>query len=154
ALLGTLSGVVALSGCTSQDAASRFLVEPDRYVLYNCPDIATASQANMARQRELEGLMAKAGTSAGGQLASGMAYAPEYNQLRGEVVQLRRAADDKNGRTGPGAPAPRSGVPVPTRWGPGRPDRPAISGTFFRRGTCWRGPATDRGPKWGRAWVF
>jgi hypothetical protein len=115
ALLGTLSGAVALSGCTSQEAASRLLVEPDRYVLYNCPEIATASQANMARQRELEGLMAKAGTSAGGQLASGMAYAPEYNQLRGEMVQLRKAADDKNCRTGPGAPAPRSGVPVPTR---------------------------------------
>src|SRR5262249_61903348 len=98
ALLGTLSGAVALSGCTSQEAASRFLVEPDRYVLYNCPDIATASQANMARQRELEGLMAKAGTSAGGQLATPTAYPPEYNQLRGEMVQLRKAAHDKNCR--------------------------------------------------------
>jgi len=59
--------------------------------------------------------MAKAGISAGGQLASGMAYAPEYNQLRGEMVQLRKAADDKNCRTGPCAPAPRGGVPTPTR---------------------------------------
>ena len=114
-LLGTLSGAFALSGCTSQEAASRFLVEPDRYVLYSCPEIATASQANMTRQRELEALMAKAGTSAGGQLASGMAYAPEYNQLRGEMVQLRKAADDKNCRPGPGAPAPRGGVSAPTR---------------------------------------
>lgn len=105
ALLGTLSAAFALSGCASEDAASRFLVEPDRYVLYSCPEIATASQANLNRQRELEALTAKAGTGAGGQIASGMAYGPEYNQLRGEMVQLRKAAADKN-CTAPAASAP------------------------------------------------
>jgi len=55
ALLGTLAGAFALSGCTSQEAASRLLVEPDRYVLYSCPEIATAAQANMARQRDSRG---------------------------------------------------------------------------------------------------
>ena len=113
ALLGTLSGAFTLSGCASEDAASRFLVEPDRFVLYSCPEIATASQANLNRQRELEALMAKAGPSAGGQLASGMAYAPEYNQLRGEMVRLRKAAADKNCRAGPGVPAPAAGAPTP-----------------------------------------
>ena len=46
----------------------------------------------MTRQRELEALMVKAGPSTGGQIASSMAYRPEYNQLRGEMVQLRKAA--------------------------------------------------------------
>jgi hypothetical protein len=45
----------------------------------------------MTRQRELEALMTKAGTATGGQIASSMAYRPEYNQLRGEMVQLRKA---------------------------------------------------------------
>ena len=94
--------------------ASRILVEPDRYVLYACPEIATAWEANMNRQRELEALMIKAGTGAGGQIASGMAYRPEYNQLRGEMVQLRKAAADKNCRAMPdGISAPARAAPSP-----------------------------------------
>ena len=57
--------------------------------------------------------MAKAGPGAAGQLASGMAYAPEYNQLRGEMVQMRKAAADQNCRTGPGVPAQAVNAPAP-----------------------------------------
>ena len=116
--------------------ASRILVEPDRYVLYACPELATAWQANMNRQREL--LMIKAGTGTGGQIASSMAYRPEYNQLRGEMVQLRKAAADKNCRAMPSATAPDA-VSAPTRAAPSQSDRPLIRGTFFPYGTCWRG---------------
>ena len=52
--------------------------------------------------------MIKAGPGTGGQIASSMAYRPEYNQLRGEMVQLRKAAADKNCRFTPGAVAPGS----------------------------------------------
>ena len=99
AALGTALGTVfgPLSLRIRRDGPSRILVEPDRYVLYACPELATAWQANMNRQREL--LMIKAGTGTGGQIASSMAYRPEYNQLRGEMVQLRKAAADKNCRT-------------------------------------------------------
>ena len=98
-----------------RDGPSRILVEPDRYVLYACPELATAWQANMNRQREL--LMIKAGTGTGGQIASSMAYRPEYNQLRGEMVQLRKAAADKNCRAMPSARAPDA-VSAPTRAAP------------------------------------
>jgi hypothetical protein len=94
--------LAALTGCVSEQAASRFLVDPDRYVLYSCPEIARATQANASRQHELEGLMAKAGEGTGGQLASTMAYRPEYAQLRGEMDQLRKAAADKNCKFTPG----------------------------------------------------
>jgi hypothetical protein len=100
-----------------RDGPSRILVEPDRYVLYACPELATAWQANMNRQREL--LMIKAGTGTGGQIASSMAYRPEYNQLRGEMVQLRKAAADKNCRAMPSATAP-GGVNAPARVAPGQ----------------------------------
>jgi hypothetical protein len=81
---------------------SRFLVDPDRYVLYSCTEIAKKAQTNVIRVRELEALMAKAGEGTGGQLASTMAYRPEYAQLRGEMDQLRKAAADKNCKFTPG----------------------------------------------------
>ena len=94
---------LALSGCTSE-SASRFLVEPDRFVLYSCNELAAQAQGNIARQRELELLIAKAGSG----VASAMAYQPEYLQLRGEMTQLRKAAADKNCKPLP-APAPTAG---------------------------------------------
>src|SRR5689334_5773938 len=82
--------VLLLSGCASEDTMGRFLVEPDRYVLYNCTELATAVQTNANRQHELELLIAKAGSGTGAQLMSSAAYRPEYVQLRGEMTQLRK----------------------------------------------------------------
>jgi len=90
-----------LSGCASE-TASRFLVEPDRYVLYSCKEIAAQAIGNAARQRDLEVLIAKAGSG----VASAMAYQPEYLQLRGEMTQLRKTAVDKNCGPLPSPPAP------------------------------------------------
>ena len=93
---------LALAGCASEEAVSRFLVPPDKYVLYSCSELATASQTTLTRQHELEMLMAKAEVGPGGQLASAMAYRPEYLQLRGEMDQLRKTADEKNCKFVPG----------------------------------------------------
>ena len=95
----------ALSGCASE-TASRIFVEPDRYVLYSCKELATQAQGNFGRQHELEQLMAKAGPGSG-QIASAMAYQPEYAQLRGEMTQLRKAAADRK------CPPLPSGTPAP-----------------------------------------
>jgi len=98
----------ALSGCASEETASRFLVPPDKYILYSCPELATAAQTNLTRMHELEALTAKAGPN--GQLASTLAYRPEYLQLRGELDQMRKTAAERNckfvlGVTGPGVRA-------------------------------------------------
>jgi hypothetical protein len=93
---------LGLCGCASDESASRFLVQPDRYILYNCEALATAAQGNAARQRELEGLMTKAGVDTGGRLVSSMTYRPEYLQLRGQMDQLRKAAAEKNCSLSPG----------------------------------------------------
>ena len=93
---------VTLSGCASEEAVSRFLVPPDKYVLYSCAELATASQTVLTRQRELELLIAKAETGPGGQVASAMAYRPEYVQLRGEMDQLRKTAGEKSCKFVPG----------------------------------------------------
>jgi hypothetical protein len=49
-----------------------------------------------AREKELTGLMIKAGPGADGQLASSIAYRPEYLELHGEMNELRKTAAVKN----------------------------------------------------------
>jgi hypothetical protein len=97
-VIGVFAGL-ALSGCASEDSAGRFLVQPDKYTLYNCKELAEAAQANATRQHELEALMAKAGPDSGGRLVSNLAYRPEYTQLHGEMNELHRTTLEKNCRT-------------------------------------------------------
>ena len=97
----------ALIGCAvSDDSVDRFLVKPDRYVLYNCTQLARAARATRSRQRELEVLKAKAETDSVGVLVSNAAYGPEYAQLRGMMNELQKAVVDKNCKFEPGAESP------------------------------------------------
>ena len=94
----------ALAGCAvSDDTVGRYLAKPDRYLLYNCPQLARAAQATRSRQRELEMLKAKAETDSVGVLVSNAAYGPEYAQLRGMMNELQKAVVDKNCKFEPGA---------------------------------------------------
>jgi hypothetical protein len=99
--------MLSLSGCAmSDDKLSTFLVAPDKYVLYTCKEIAAQAKVNVARQKELEGLMAKANTDAGGRLVSSVAYQPDYLTARGEMNDLRDAAIVKHCDFVPGNEAP------------------------------------------------
>ena|SRR5262245_14560610 len=93
-------GVLAtalLSGCAaSDDASGRFFVQPDRYQLYSCKELAEAAQTIGIRERELEGLMTKAGPDPSGRFVSTVAYRPEYLQLRGQMNEVRKTAAEKN----------------------------------------------------------
>lgn len=86
---------VLLTGCANDDSAARFLVAPGKYVLYDCAELQRASIKTAAREHELEGLMAKASTGAGGGLVNAIAYRPEYDSLRGDMMDLRQAAVDR-----------------------------------------------------------
>ena len=98
-----LLAAVLLAGCaSSSDTTAHFLVAPGKYVLYSCADIAQQAKLNSDRQRELEGLMMKAGTSSAGQLVSATTYRPEYLQLRGEMDDLRQSAANKKCKFVPG----------------------------------------------------
>ena len=85
---------------------SSFFVAPGHYVLYQCDDIERTAKGVAGRQKELEKLMAKAGTSAGGQLISNATYGPEYETTRGQLKDLRAAAIEKNCNFVPGAETP------------------------------------------------
>lgn len=105
-LIAVAALALALAGCAmSDEKMARFLVAPDKFVLYNCPEMVEKAQALTERERELEGLIAKAGQSADGRLVSSMAYRPDYIATRGEIDELHKAAAAKNCKL-PGAAGP------------------------------------------------
>ena len=94
-IIGAVASAL-ISGCAaSDDASGRFLVQPDRYQLYSCRELAEVAQGIGARQRELEGLMAKAGSDASGRFVGTIAYRPEYLQLRGQMNEVRKTSAEK-----------------------------------------------------------
>ena len=106
ALLVALLSGCASSGGPSDETVGRVLFAPGKFALYTCAELADRATANVARQHVLEGLMAKAGEGAGGRMVSSVAYRPEYLELRGEMVELRRAAAAKDCKFVPGVDKP------------------------------------------------
>jgi|SRR5450631_1777116 hypothetical protein len=99
-----VSALAMLAGCTmSDDQAARFLVAPDKYTLYSCDEIARETLTKVAREQELQGLMAKAGTDSGGRLIGDIAYRPDYITVKGELNDLRQTAASKHCDGVPGA---------------------------------------------------
>lgn len=78
---------LALGGCASSASSSMF-VNPARYSLYDCQQLATARVGANARVVELERLMAKAETGAAGSLVSGLAYQTDYLSARAQRDQI------------------------------------------------------------------
>lgn len=114
---GALVALLTACAATPDNSAGSLLVAPGKYTLYNCAQIAQAATVNETRQRELEGLIAKAGPGAAGGLVAAAAYKPEYYQLRGEITEMRRTAAEKNCKFVPGeaslnvGPAANAAVP-------------------------------------------
>jgi hypothetical protein len=66
---GALSSfaLLALTGCgLSTDGAGALFVDPGRYTLYHCDDLAARRKMLIARENELRGLIERAGESTGG----------------------------------------------------------------------------------------
>jgi hypothetical protein len=107
-LMAAMLAACTTSSGTSEDKMGRFLVAPDKFVLFNCSQLADKAIEIAKRQKELEGLIAKAGPEAGGRLVSTVAYRPEYVELRGDMNELRSAAAAKNCKVVHGAAGGRA----------------------------------------------
>ncbi|MEP7030946.1 MAG: hypothetical protein ABI830_08445 [Pseudolabrys sp.] len=94
-LSAALAACSAQPGLSPDDRTARFLVAPDRYALYSCPQLAERAVVITTRENELQALIVKAGTGAGGRFVSATAYRPEYLELRGEMNELQRTAGEK-----------------------------------------------------------
>ena len=87
---------LALASCAlPEDKFGSLLVAPGKYILYNCDEIARETQGKLAREKELQQLMARAGAGPGGRMVSVMAYESEYAAVRAELSELRKTAGDK-----------------------------------------------------------
>ena len=85
----------SLGACASGPSSSVF-VDPSTYELYNCQQLATARTNSNNRVIELERLMAKAETGAGGSLVSGLAYQTDYLSERARRDQIDEKITSNN----------------------------------------------------------
>jgi len=106
AVLSAASLSACASGGSTEDNLGKFLAAPNKYVLYNCAQLAVAATGTLAREKQLEVLIAKAGTGADGHFVSAVAYQPEYLQLRGDMNEIRRYSAEKDCKPAPAEAKP------------------------------------------------
>ena len=116
AAAGLLAAGFALSGCAGMsETVGPAFADPAKYELYDCKQLEGERKVLVARTAELQKLMDKAETGAGGTVVSELAYRNDYIAVRGSA-QLAEDAWRRNKcrETPPGAP--------PTASAPQRPD--------------------------------
>ena len=89
-------GLVALVGGCGSDGAGTLFVDPGRYSLYHCDDLATRRKKLIERENELRGLIEKANESPGGAVVGSLAYRSEYETVLADEKLLQRKAAEKN----------------------------------------------------------
>lgn len=118
-----LAVALALPGCADMsDSMSLAFADPAKYDLYECKQLEPERKRLAERTAELQGLMAKAETGAGGAVVAELAYRNEYIATRGQAKlaeqawQKNRCRDTLPGAAMPVAPPPAA-PPPPSRAG-------------------------------------
>ena len=78
------------------DGAGSILVDPGRYSVYHCDELATRWKVLVAREKELRGLMDKASEGGGGAVIGSLAYRTDYEIRAQRGKLLQRTAAEKN----------------------------------------------------------
>ena len=109
---------LSLPGCADMsDSVSLAFADPAKYDLYDCKQLEPERKRLADRTAELQGLMAKAETGAGGVVIAEVAYRNEYIATRGQSKLAEQAWQRNRCReTVPGAAlpvAPPSAPPAP-----------------------------------------
>ena len=96
AAVALLVAAIGLGGCASMsDGMSTAFADPAQFDLYDCKQLETARKTLATRTAELQGLMAKAETGAGGAVVAELAYRNEYIAVRGPSQIRRRSLAEK-----------------------------------------------------------
>jgi hypothetical protein len=102
---------VALASCAGgAEHPENAFVAPGKYLLYDCPQLATAEAGFVTRDQELSRLIARAKEGPAGGFVSATVYEADYYSNLGELNDVRREQAEKNCKANPrgGAPtAPR-----------------------------------------------
>jgi len=116
AVSALLSLATALCGCAQMgDTMSSAFADPAKYDLYECKQLEPERKNLANRAAELQGLMAKAETGAGGAVVAEIAYRNDYIAIRGQQKLAEEAwRRNKCHETPPAAPAPSAPTPPPS----------------------------------------
>ncbi|UQR60404.1 twin-arginine translocation pathway signal [Bradyrhizobium sp. C-145] len=111
-LLVLLAAGVALSGCAgmSETVAPAF-ADPGKYELYDCKQLETERKKLANRTADLQRLMDKAQTGAGGAVVSELAYRNDYIAARGQAQLADEAWRRNRCRETPPEPTPPAAPP-------------------------------------------
>jgi hypothetical protein len=95
--LPALGAMLALAGCSgvAMDETT-FFVDPARYDLYDCRQLAEARKNQSNKVDELKQLMAKAETGAAGSVVSELAYRPDYSTAQANLKLMNRVWDENH----------------------------------------------------------
>jgi hypothetical protein len=114
-----------LSGCADMgDSWTTAFADPNRYTLYDCKQLEPERKSLANREAELQGLMAKAQTGAGGAVVSELAYRNDYVAVRGQSRLLEEAWRKNNCHETPQATPVAAASPTPNAK-PGAKAKPA-----------------------------
>ncbi|MDC7786535.1 hypothetical protein PQJ75_05240 [Rhodoplanes sp. TEM] len=104
-----------LGGCAQNLDLGILYAAPGKYDYLRCQDLPARLAGAVAREKQLNDLIARANQEPGGQVVSTAAYSADLAQARAEQKMLRQTAVDKNcGSIEPGAPAPAgAAAPAP-----------------------------------------
>ena len=107
---------LTLSGCADMggDAWTTAFADPAAYQLYDCKQLEPVRKTLANRQAELQGLMAKAQTGAGGPLVSELAYRNDYIAVRGQSRLAEEAWRKNNCHETPPATPVAAASPTPS----------------------------------------
>jgi len=103
------AGVLA-SCAGGVDHPENAFVAPGKYLLYDCPQLATAETGFATRDQELSRLIARAKEGPAGGLVSTTIYEADYYSNLGELNDVRREQAEKNCKANP-----RGGAPTAAR---------------------------------------
>jgi hypothetical protein len=134
ALVVLLALGAALAGCSSVgDAISPAFVDPARYELWDCKQLAPERKSLANRIADLEKLMAKAETGAGGAVVSELAYRNDYISVRGQQKLLEETwrrnkcrDSDMEAAAPPATPAPVTAAKPAAKPAPGSKSGSAV----------------------------
>jgi hypothetical protein len=93
-LIVVLAGL-ALAGCGLDNGPGSLFVDPGRYSVFHCNDLATQWTALLKREKELRALMDKANESGGGVVVGTLAYRSDYETVLTEKRLVQRQAAEK-----------------------------------------------------------
>jgi hypothetical protein len=107
-----LAAGVALSGCASMsETVAPAFADPAKYELYDCKQLEAERKSLATRTAELQKLMDKAETGAGGAVVSELAYRNDYVAVRGSAQLAEDAWRRNRCRDTPPNAAPQASAP-------------------------------------------